>query len=48
MVPSGFSEEPIEVEVVVNNWRKEYNAERPHSSIKYKTPDEFFMELCIK
>ena len=23
------------------NWRREYNCERPHSSLDYKTPQEF-------
>ncbi len=25
----------------IENWRKEYNAERPHSSLDYRTPEEF-------
>ncbi|MBP7792154.1 MAG: integrase core domain-containing protein [Candidatus Goldbacteria bacterium] len=23
------------------NWRREYNSERPHSSLNYMTPDDF-------
>ena len=26
----------------IETWRKEYNAERPHSSLGYRTPLEFF------
>jgi putative transposase len=25
----------------IENWRQEYNSERPHSSLAYRTPDEF-------
>jgi len=25
----------------VENWRREYNEERPHSSLDYRTPEEF-------
>jgi transposase InsO family protein len=27
--------------VIVEQWRKEYNQQRPHSSLSYRTPDEF-------
>ena len=27
-------------------WRKEYNEERPHSSLGYRTPAEFAREMC--
>jgi len=30
-----------EAKVVAEQWRKFYNAERPHSSLGYQTPDEF-------
>ncbi len=30
-----------EAEVVAEKWRKFYNAERPHSSLGYRTPNEF-------
>ncbi len=30
-----------EAEVVSEQWRKFYIAERPHSSLGYQTPDEF-------
>jgi putative transposase len=26
-------------------WRKEYNQERPHSSLGYRTPEEFAREV---
>ena len=25
----------------IESWRQEYNSERPHSSLDYRTPDEF-------
>jgi putative transposase len=25
----------------IENWRQEYNADRPHSSLDYRTPDQF-------
>lgn len=31
----------LEAKVVVEAWRKEYNQERPHSSLGYQTPEEF-------
>jgi Integrase core domain len=27
-------------------WRKEYNEERPHSSLGYRTPAAFVREIC--
>jgi len=30
-----------EAKIVVEAWRQEYNAERPHSSLGYRTPNEF-------
>lgn len=30
-----------EAQVVLDDWRDEYNQERPHSSLGYQTPDEF-------
>jgi len=30
-----------EARVVIGAYRREYNAERPHSSLGYRTPDEF-------
>jgi len=30
-----------EAEVIAEQWRKFYNAERPHSSLSYQTPNEF-------
>jgi transposase InsO family protein len=31
----------LEARVVIEQWRLHYNAERPHSSLGYKTPEEF-------
>ena len=33
-----------EAQVIVEQWRKEYNAERPHSSLGYRTPLEYAAE----
>lgn len=30
-----------EAEIMLEDWRKEYNGLRPHSSLDYRTPDEF-------
>ena len=30
----------------IEEWREEYNAERPHSSLGYRTPNEFAAELA--
>ncbi len=30
----------LEAKVVVEQWRMEYNQDRPHSSLRYKTPKE--------
>jgi hypothetical protein len=30
-----------EAKVVIETWRKHYNAVRPHSGLNYLTPDEF-------
>ena len=30
-----------EAAVIAESWRKYYNMERPHSSLKYRTPEEF-------
>ncbi|TOZ24375.1 IS3 family transposase, partial [Burkholderia pseudomallei] len=30
-----------EAKVVIEQWRRHYNAIRPHSSLAYLTPDEF-------
>ena len=30
-----------EAREIIENWRIDYNTERPHSSLKYKTPEEF-------
>jgi len=31
----------LEAKIIVENWRGEYNTERPHSSLGNKTPEEF-------
>ena len=30
-----------DVRSTLANWRREYNCERPHSSLDYRTPEEF-------
>lgn len=37
-----------EVRVVVEDYRRLYNGERPHSSLGYKTPDEFAKNLTTQ
>ena len=32
-----------EARVLIEIWRQHYNAVRPHSSLKYRTPTEFRM-----
>jgi putative transposase len=32
-----------EAKVVIESWRRHYNEERPHSSLDYRTPNEFFV-----
>lgn len=38
----------LEAQVLLEGWRCEYNDFRPHSSLKYKTPNEFYSELMQK
>jgi putative transposase len=38
----------LEARVLVEGWRCEYNEFRPHSSLKYKTPHEYFAGLSKK
>jgi len=33
---------PVEAQVVVEQWRRHYNEERPHSSLGYRTPAEYY------
>jgi len=33
---------PREATVIVETWRRHYNSERPHSSLDYRTPGEFY------
>jgi len=35
-----------EAKVVIEQWRRHYNAIRPHSSLAYLTPDEFKQQYC--
>ncbi|BEH60953.1 IS3-like element IS407 family transposase [Burkholderia pseudomallei] len=35
-----------EAKVVIEQWRRHYNAIRPHSSLAYLTPDEFKQRYC--
>lgn len=35
----------LEAKVVIEDWRIHYNDVRPHSSLNYKTPNEFKMTL---
>ena len=37
----------FEAQIVIENWREEYNRYRPHSSLGYLTPIEF-AERCGK
>lgn len=37
-----------EAKVLIESWRMEYNAERPHSSLDYKTPDEYLNSEMAK
>ncbi len=38
----------LEAKVVIEDWRQHYNGERPHSSLQYKTPNEFKLSLGMK
>ena len=31
----------LEAQIILEQWRNEYNHERPHSSLEYKTPSEY-------
>lgn len=31
----------FEAKVILEDWRNEYNSERPHSSLRYRTPNEY-------
>jgi transposase InsO family protein len=35
-----------EARATLESWRQEYNEERPHGSLGYKTPAEAFSEAC--
>ncbi|WP_085963246.1 IS3 family transposase [Burkholderia ambifaria] len=35
-----------EAKIVIDQWRRHYNAIRPHSSLAYLTPDEFKQRYC--
>lgn len=36
-----------EAKVVIETWRRHYNAVRPHSSLGYQTPNEFKEALTL-
>ncbi len=38
----------LEAKVLVEDWRREYNEQRPHSSLGYKTPREFGRQFNSK
>lgn len=38
----------LEAQVLVEEWRREYNEQRPHSSLGYKTPQEFERQFNSK
>jgi putative transposase len=38
----------LEAQVLVEEWRREYNEERPHSSLGYQTPREFARQFNSK
>jgi putative transposase len=37
-----------EASVVIESWRQHYNNERPHSSLDYRTPSEFYAVYKLK
>lgn len=36
----------VEAKVVIEQWRRHYNEVRPHSSLAYRTPNEFAQQRC--
>jgi putative transposase len=38
---------PDHARAVVELWRRQYNGERPHSSLGYRTPQEFAAATCV-
>ncbi len=36
-----------EAKMIIEEWRQDYNKERPHSSLGYMTPEEFAQSLDI-
>jgi putative transposase len=38
---------PEHARAVVELWRRQYNGERPHSSLGYRTPQEFAATACV-
>jgi hypothetical protein len=44
---SGGVREPSQAQALGALWREEYNTERPHSSLGYKTPAEF-ASTCVR
>ncbi len=39
-----YYETPWEARIGINEYLHYYNKERPHSSLKYKTPEEVYMK----
>lgn len=37
----------VEAKVLIEQWRRHYNAARPHSSLAYLTPEEFKQQYCL-
>lgn len=35
-----------EAKIVIDQWRRHYNAVRPHSSLAYLTPNKFKQQYC--
>jgi len=40
LMPAGFAM-LADARTKISNWHQEYNSERPHSSLGYRTPNEF-------
>jgi transposase InsO family protein len=38
---------PLEAKIIAQNFRQQYNSDRPHSTPKHQTPDEFTVELWL-
>ena len=38
----------IDAKILIEDWRREFNSERPHSSLGNRTPEEFARSVSIK